>query len=148
MNPICIFENYSKILPRLYIGNLLSSTCLPKQITHVVNVTQDVPRPNYILKGNYLQVKIDDSKDENILQYFNITGKFIDAALKEGGVVLVHCYMGVSRSVSVVAAYLLYKRFAKTTSDALSYIEKKRCVANPNSGFIRQLKIYSGETRR
>lgn len=148
MKYYCKFENYSEIISRLYIGNLFSSTNIPKQITHVINVTPNVPKPNSILRENYLQIEINDSGEENILKYFNTTGKFIDKALNEGGVVLVHCHMGISRSVSIVAAYLLYKRFSKTTNDALSYISQKRCVSNPNSSFIHQLKIYNRETRR
>jgi protein-tyrosine phosphatase len=36
--------------------------------------------------------------------------RFIDTALGEGGCVLVHCHEGRSRSVALVAAYLMARR--------------------------------------
>jgi protein-tyrosine phosphatase len=55
--------------------------------------------------------------------------------------VYVHCYAGVSRSVTIVVAYLMNccKWNLKT---ALAFVQTKRIVAKPNDGFIEQLKKY------
>ncbi|KAM0282010.1 hypothetical protein ACHAQH_003216 [Verticillium albo-atrum] len=87
------------------------------------------------------------------------------------GAVYVHCAMGKSRSVTAVAAYLLYKHPARfgqrpaateihssvssttkwqATSDAarsaveavVAHIRKTREIAEPNPGFISQLEMW------
>ena len=42
-------------------------------------------------------------------RYFHRTTEFIDRAITGGGLVVVNCYMGLSRSSSVVIAYLITK---------------------------------------
>uniref|UniRef100_A0A183D962 Dual specificity protein phosphatase 22 n=1 Tax=Gongylonema pulchrum TaxID=637853 RepID=A0A183D962_9BILA len=54
---------------------------------------------------------------------------------------LVHCLAGVSRSVCVVAAYLIVT-CELTYAAAMSYITSKRPCANPNFGFRMQLAEY------
>ncbi len=52
----------------------------------------------------------------------------------EKGNVLVHCQAGVSRSASVVIAFLI-KKFKVDFSEALNFVQSKRKVVNPNEGF-------------
>ncbi|KAH8677641.1 protein-tyrosine phosphatase-like protein [Xylariales sp. PMI_506] len=78
--------------------------------------------------------------------------------------VYVHCAMGKSRSVSCVIAYLLYKyphRYGgkaftqsaastaqrretahQAVSQALSWVQETRPIAEPNPGFMRQLELW------
>ncbi|KAH8609622.1 Dual specificity phosphatase catalytic domain [Trypanosoma vivax] len=55
--------------------------------------------------------------------------------------VLAHCLVGVSRSASIVAAYIM-KRFKYPRDDALRVIKRCRPVICPNPGFCRQLFIW------
>ena len=50
-----------------------------------------------------------------ILRYFPTTTSFIESAVSSGGLVVVNCVMGWSRSASVVAAYLIMKHKMKAT---------------------------------
>jgi protein-tyrosine phosphatase len=68
------------------------------------------------------------------------TIQFIDAA-KEKGNILIHCLAGVSRSPTIVAAYLMYKRKWRY-KQALALIKQTRPFVNPNPGFIEQLKLF------
>jgi predicted protein tyrosine phosphatase len=52
---------------------------------------------------------------------------------------LVHCAQGVSRSVSVVAAWLISRKHA-SLQDALDVIRNARPEAMPNMGFIASLR--------
>ncbi len=51
---------------------------------------------------------IKDSQSENIECIFYECFDFIDEALKSGGKILIHCVAGISRSVTITAAYLMY----------------------------------------
>jgi len=54
---------------------------------------------------------------------------------------LVHCFAGMSRSVTIVSAYLM-KKYSMGAIEALKYVLSKREQSNPNAGFILQLIKY------
>lgn len=54
---------------------------------------------------------------------------------------LIHCSAGVSRSVTIIIAYLIGNR-DMTFDEAFEVVKNKRTEANPNIGFIEQLKNY------
>jgi predicted protein tyrosine phosphatase len=60
---------------------------------------------------------------------------FIDAAPT-----LCHCNAGVSRSVSIAILFLLETRRCATVNEALAQIRATRPCAQPNDGFMRQLR--------
>ena len=55
--------------------------------------------------------------------------------------VLVHCLAGMSRSATIVIAYLLATT-AMTTAEATEFVRSKRRVIRPNYGFVNQLEQY------
>lgn len=63
------------------------------------------------------------------------------------GHILVHCSKGVSRSTSMVVAYLM-KIEAMTLDAALALVTSKRPIANPNASFRRQLEDFGEKLRR
>jgi len=58
--------------------------------------------------------------------------------------ILVHCFAGRSRSVAIILAYLMYK-LRIPLSVALLHVRQFRASANPNIGFINQLKAFENE---
>lgn len=52
---------------------------------------------------------------------------------------LVHCFMGRSRSATIVLAYLI-SRQTLTLSDALYKLRAVRPQAQPNTGFYQELR--------
>jgi Dual specificity phosphatase, catalytic domain len=58
----------------------------------------------------YMRVPCKDTVQQNIRQYFHLASAFIDAARKKRKVVLVHCSYGMSRSASIVLAYLMLSK--------------------------------------
>ena len=52
----------------------------------------------------------------------------------------VHCHMGISRSPSIVLAYLIEKK-KMSYMDSIQFILQKRRVA-PRPFFLQQLKLY------
>ncbi|CAG8769285.1 16571_t:CDS:2, partial [Cetraspora pellucida] len=74
--------------------------------------------------------------------YFEETYMFIQNVLdQEDKSVLVHCEMGISRSPTVVIAYIMRSQ-KKSLKDALAFVKEKRSVTRPNTGFYEQLKKF------
>lgn len=91
-----------------------------------------------------MQVRVEDLPFAELAGHLPSTTAFIRDALNSNpeARVLVHCAEGVSRSVSVVAAFLM-AQYNWAPLDAVQFIKSKRRVANPNFGFIQQLHEYS-----
>ncbi|SGZ54627.1 CIC11C00000004470 [Sungouiella intermedia] len=120
-------------------------------ITHVISVLSG-PLPAY-LKENYqhLQIDINDDETTNLLQQLPAAVAFINLALfpggsaenqkKHNGAILIHCAQGKSRSVAVIIAYLMAKYHLSYTQ-ALHAVTRKVADAQPNAGFVEQLKLF------
>ncbi|XP_021688953.1 dual specificity protein phosphatase 1 isoform X2 [Hevea brasiliensis] len=111
----------------------------------VINLTRCVKEDNIpcqieqgLFLGSVGAANIADKEDSNLRQYFDECFNFIDEAKRQGGGVLVHCFVGRSRSVTIVVAYLM-KKHGMSVSQALEYVRNRRPQAAPNSGFISQL---------
>ena len=132
----------SKITDDLYISdaaNALDYTSLKKLgIKQILIVGKELPRHGD-LYFKVFHIKIDDTPNENIKKFFNSSFNFI-----KKNKTLVHCAMGVSRSVSIVIAYLMRAK-NMSYNDALTLVKKERSIASPNHGFVKQLMQYEKE---
>ncbi|CAF1116226.1 unnamed protein product, partial [Adineta ricciae] len=110
-------------------------------IKHILNVS-DIELDNEIRDNfNVLWINIGDELGVNIENYFEQTNKFLRLCQNKNEKVLVHCQMGVSRSSSIILAYLITYHF-ETLSDAYDHLVNCRRVAAPNFGFFLQLIRY------
>ncbi|CAO3641834.1 unnamed protein product [Mucor fragilis] len=93
--------------------------------------------------GRFLHkiIPITDNPEANIIQYFPESTAFIDQAIKEDHNILVHCLAGVSRSPTILTAYLMATQKLRW-KEALAIIKQTRPFVNPNPGFIEQLKLF------
>ena len=94
----------------------------------------------------YKILSTNDTPDQSLIGLFKDTSAFIEEGAAAGGV-LVQCYVGRSRSVTAVIAFLIDHR-GMNTDDALALIRKTRPEAKPNEGFMGQLQMYEVQTRR
>ncbi|XP_053613411.1 dual specificity protein phosphatase 13B-like isoform X2 [Plodia interpunctella] len=93
----------------------------------------------------YKGFQLMDLPSTDISKYFHIAANFIDEGISSGGRVLVHCFMGVSRSATCAIAFLMIKR-GMTLTEALAAVRSRRDI-HPNEGFIRQLQQLDRELR-
>lgn len=139
-------ESIAEIIPNLFLGD--SSVAqnrdelLRRGIKRIVNVSVDLPTPFEDLA--YLRVPIDDKLSSTIKRYFQETFEFIDAGLTAREGVLVHCFAGISRSPTIVCAYLM-KKYALPYQTAFEAVRSKRCIVDPNFAFCIQLMTYEKE---
>jgi len=139
----------SEILPFLLIGNHrdASNRELLKElkVTHVLNVTAQLPLH---FESDGITCKIlaaSDSGSQNLKQYFAEAIEFIDKAREVNGRVLVHCQAGVSRSPTIVIAYLM-ARNQQNLSDAFSFVKDRRSIVAPNLNFMGQLLEFDQQS--
>ncbi|GAX85233.1 hypothetical protein CEUSTIGMA_g12653.t1 [Chlamydomonas eustigma] len=108
-------------------------------ITHVVNCVGFICKEYFKDEGlQYRTYFLQDTPGEDILAVLYDALEFIDSALKAGGRVLVHCSQGVSRSATIVIAYLMWKT-GGSYDEVFAKVKEARGVANPNIGFTCQL---------
>lgn len=106
-----------------------------------------IPNKNQINITKFT-VSVDEYEDllKQLIFYNNkpmieIAYHFINNAILSGKNILVHCMAGISRSVSIVAYYLM-KKYHIDYDTAIKIIKKKRSIANPNDSFKKQLQKY------
>ena len=76
-------------------------------IQHILNVC-DIPLEKDVVEQfNVLWINVDDELGVDIRPQFEKTNRFLDNCKQKGEKVLVHCQMGISRSSSVILAYLV-----------------------------------------
>jgi Dual specificity phosphatase, catalytic domain len=64
---------------------------------------------------------------------------FLDQSFAAGHAVLVHCNAGVSRSVTVVLAYVMVRNGLRLEA-AMGELREERSKIKPNAGFVTQLR--------
>lgn len=143
----------SQITRNVFLGSYKTGACARDGlrvlgITHNLILgdaeTMPLPFPNEI---EYKFIQLSDHPRSNIGSYFAECIEFIQKAVKQDKKVLVNCWAGVSRSATIVIAYLI-------TAYCLSYLEayetvrKGRHWINPNAGFRNTLISWSASHGR
>jgi len=137
----------------LYMGGMQAAmnkkALLQEGITHVVNCAKNIKRvwtkfKEWTKTFTYLSMDMDDDSVCQIREHVYNALPFIDAAIQEGGKVFVHCAQGVSRSGTIVVAYLMAKHQIPF-EDALRMAKDGRAIARPNSSFTTQLKAMEAD---
>lgn len=105
-----------------------------------INAAQEVDNKFNIHGMVHMDLNWYDSPTQDINEdglLFHLV-KMIDGYLNCGKQVVVNCFAGVSRSTTVVLAYLMYKN-KWNVQEAISFVRGKRPIIIPNYGFICQL---------
>ncbi|ORX90299.1 DSPc-domain-containing protein [Basidiobolus meristosporus CBS 931.73] len=149
--PVCI-------LPYLYLGteqNASSKDNLNKCDIHfILNVAKEVKNP---LLADPQSVDatftVEDGSDvrrlgykkfawghnqENLSDFFETAFSYIDEARSRGLSVLVHCQCGVSRSASLIIAYVM-RTLRMNVNEAYSFVKARSSTISPNMSLVYQL---------
>ncbi|TPX35944.1 hypothetical protein SmJEL517_g01701 [Synchytrium microbalum] len=130
---------------QLFLSSLqptLNKRTLQKyKITHIISVI-DEEQPAFPNDFTYMTIPAIDSEETNLLGHFPDAVKFIEDAISSGGNVLVHCLAGVSRSATIVLAYMM-KKYDMAPTSALKVLRTRRRIVSPNDGFLNQLELWA-----
>ena len=130
--------NYDEITDTLLLGGKPRSEEFLREFLGVEAVLTCAAELEPLMEGKKLA--IDDDVGFDITPYLVEGIRYLESV--KGKRVYVHCAAGVSRSGSVVVAYIMW-RDRKGLSEALKWVrERRQCVA-PNEAFIKQLKDFS-----
>uniref|UniRef100_A0A8C6PM40 Dual specificity protein phosphatase n=1 Tax=Nothobranchius furzeri TaxID=105023 RepID=A0A8C6PM40_NOTFU len=142
-------NHMDEVHPRIYIGNMYAAkdkrTLQAHNITHVLNAADGKfnvnTGPSFYRDTSitYHGVEAFDMPSFDLSPFFYPAANFIKKALSSPtGNVFVHCAMGLSRSSTLVLAYLMIHE-NMTLADAITTVSANRNVS-PNEGFLEQLR--------
>ena len=138
------------IRDNIYLGNAYNASNYDElkknKIGYILNITKEIS--NYYPDDfTYYNIEITDNNGQSIETYFTEILEFIKISQKDSTDstdspnILIHCFMGSSRSASCVILYLMNK-YEMTFQESYNMIKELRPIVNPNTSFVKQLKNY------
>ena len=145
-NVICeyvtFFSDPTLVHDNLYLGSAYNAasyqTLMKYNIRYIINVTNEIT--NYYPDDfTYYRIPIRDNNIDSMQEHFSTSYEKINEYMNnKNGNILVHCYMGASRSFTVTAHYI-----AKTTGNNISEVtlrlKELRPNVNPTQRFLTDL---------
>jgi hypothetical protein len=128
---------YDEILPNLFLGDLYKALDTKDEFDIIINCSAH----SYSVNNKTLlyNIYMNDTVDQNINNIIHFTLPIIKIGLLENKKILVHCLMGLSRSPTIVLAFLIYNN-KLNVDDGIKFINSKRNHnIDINIGFIYQL---------
>lgn len=128
------FGEPTHIIDNIYLGSAFNAasfnTLKDNDIKVIINVTKEISQ-YYPEEFIYSQYNLYDNNQNTIKQYledaYNDILKYQD---EEDGNILIHCFMGASRSATIVLYYLIKNKGYKF-DEALKILRDKRPLVNP-----------------
>lgn len=144
--------NCNQIIPNLYLGGVQAvadpESVVEQGIRAVCCCCRELefPSDDWYKDLEYCRVDVEDMSSEPIELYFNEATEFIHSWVSREQPVLVHCRAGVSRSATVVIAYLIaYQGY--NLHDAFFLVRTHRSIITPNLGFMEKLGDFEEAQR-
>lgn len=132
----------SKVAEHVYLGGdaVARDRDILKRngITHVLNCVGFVCPEYFKADFVYRTLWLQDSPSEDITSILYDVFDYFEDVREQNGRVFVHCCQGVSRSTSLVIAYLMWRE-GQSFDDAFQFVKAARGIADPNMGFACQL---------
>jgi predicted protein tyrosine phosphatase len=173
-----------QILPGLFLGSIGAAKNLQlikaNKIGQILCIGKNIPlfhiNNQSCQELVYKQINVLDGEKIDIQQYFEEAIEFIELAHQpkdnsQASAVLIHCFAGRSRSVTILLAYLLHCHYRNNDSYLLQllkqfdnqveinkdtemlevllrFVQQARKEAQPNAGFMKQLKQYEATLKQ
>ena len=141
-------ERFSQVEPQLWLGGRPTAEDIPALeaagVTHVLSAlsSPSCAAVQGLLAGFSTQhLVLDDAIRQDMRPAFEACIAFAEQAVadKPQGAVLMHCEAGVSRSASLMIAWLM-RRDGESFLQAFERVKARRARVLPNIGFASQLQ--------
>lgn len=138
-------KHFSRVTPDLHVGGQYTAKGWPllqeRGITAVVNLRDEFDDAQAgIAPPAYLYLPTVDNTPPSVIDLCRGI-LFIENEIASGGRVYVHCMLGVGRSVTLVAAYLVHQGL--TPSEAWWTIRKARPFIQPTLGQVALIEEFA-----
>lgn len=137
----------SKITDKIILGSEYDASDLKVYRAHNVTKVLSIMSDEF----QSIPVEVKDSIEHRYLKLNDTSGDdiscFFDEAIEfmgSEGVTLVHCRAGISRSSTLVMAYLIQEK-RWTLNEAFTFTKAKRSCVAPNFGFLGQLQTLQDQ---
>lgn len=146
------YSESTEIVDNLHLGSSFNAYTLNelknKKINVVLNITEEIDNFHVDnLTMTYYKFPIKDNNNDDISTILDETYEIIDRHLSKGDGILVHCFMGASRSASVIIHYLM-KKHDWSYEQALNHVSDKRKLVNLSHKFDLILRQKSNEINK
>lgn len=123
---------------KLFLGNMFDanneSFLQENNITTIICVAADANVRNENKNITLYKYNLNDDYNCDISQYF----EEISQLIHNKDIVLIHCVAGISRSATIVLAYLM-RYWNANLKEAFNYVRSKRRQICPNKKFMEYL---------
>jgi len=142
-----------EIISGLFLGNAENAKDIAWMkendiATVVCCMTDDETRFAQLYSGYYntvgitwFNINVDDTEDEQISAHFDSTYDLITDHRSQGKNIMIHCRQGISRSATIVLAYLIREK-KWTRRQAIEFVSRISPIIDPNDSFMDQLKEW------
>ena len=142
-------NHMAEIVPSLYLGcfGMASNYKELKHfgITDIINTAYKLENM-FPREFRYYNMELQDDLKQHISPYLDTITNYIHMLITNKAKVFVHCFLGISRSSSIIIAYLI-KYHNMDYDTAFAYVSEKRCI-QPNASFEKQLREFSDRIRK
>ncbi|KAL3117145.1 hypothetical protein niasHT_007548 [Heterodera trifolii] len=102
-----------------------------------------IPQIRHLQNVEYRHIRMADVESEELLasQKLQNALDYVEDSVNRGINIVVHCQCGISRSATVVMAYLM-RKYKWSVNEAFSFVQARRSCVQPNPSFLRQLEVF------
>nr|CAD2177950.1 unnamed protein product [Meloidogyne enterolobii] len=137
----------NKILDCIFIGDIFSNDEINIEKFKIQTVltlsSQPLALEKRIIGVNYQFIYMLDVENQNIFSsnILQKTFNLLQKCLENNQSILVHCESGISRSVTIIIAFLM-KQNNWSYLNSFNFLKEKHSIAKPNNSFIKQLELF------
>lgn len=134
------YPSFNQITEKVYLGN--NDAQRDKKLLKDNGITHILMCGNYLYPFHpedftYKLFNLDNCVNQQIEEVLEEAFSFIEKSEK----VYVHCHAGVSRSATIVIAYIMWKNNLPYM-EARQFVKERRKDIFPNAGFVKQLENF------